>query len=571
MLKFLFVYPPSADPTTPPLGLARLMGAAKRYLGANANFRFEDENRRYVRYVIDMVLSGQLHEWLEEASKAPIPDEFRRHLESFRASVANISENLLQALGILRHKPLFLDIRRYSFAYEILNRAFQLYSLPYFPSLIGYSKANLTMDIRESRQIRQALTSARLNPYLNYFERRTGLLQGLDVLGISLVYSSQLLPALTLAQTAKKLQKSMLVLLGGPCASSLRDGLKDKFSDLVDFVIPGDGEAYLEYLSKSDQTISDRGHFIRMTEDYISAPPSQWFKAPDPCLDYSWAEMDEYLLPEPVLCLDITRGCYYKKCVFCAYGHRAANYRRMAVPEVVHLIITLGTRLGVKRFFFSVDVVDLPFLESLCEALLEADLDITYCLDARMEKGFADERLCTRLHESGCRAISFGMESASRKTLERMAKGTDSSLFSQIIHALTDARIHIQVHLIHGFPGEKPEDFQETVEFLEKHRDEITTAGASPFTLLKGSIMESMASRYGIQDHISIGDLSLDYEYESALEKGYPDFESFTGFLFSVFPAVGRLTGSTTDYLIYASHFSPAEMKQLLSRFSGVF
>jgi len=47
----------------------------------------------------------------------------------------------------------------------------------------------------------------------------------------------------------------------------------------------------------------------------------------------------------------------------------------------------------------------------------------------------------------------------------------------------------------------------------------------------------------------------------------YQEFNTFEKELFTLFPTVARLTGSTTDSLIYASHYTPSKMRELLRLF----
>ncbi len=568
MLSFLFVYPPSADPTTPPLSLARIKGALENYFPRGNESRFLDENQRFSKYVIDLAVSGALKNWLREAGEQAIPGEFRVKLRKVEKMAENLDEDVLKALGILKIGKLFFDIQKYTIAYGSLVRAFAAYSLPFYPAQVGYATTRLAFDVRKSDEVREALSSYAHNPYLNYFEERVRELEVPDVLGISVVYSSQLVAALTLAREIKKHHTGTVVVLGGPCATVLKQTLECRFSDLIDVVAPGDAEAFFRYVCQDSSAIKERESFITAARAYGLVSMQKRESRPDGNVDFSWAEPDKYLLPEPVICIDITRGCYYGKCAFCAYGYHGRRYSKMEPWEIVSLIKRLKKEIGTNKFFFSVDVVDVKFLDVLASELERAPLGITYCFDARLEKKFADPLFAKRLYSSGCRAISFGMESACQRTLNAMGKGTEAKLFSAILDNLNGHQIHVQLHLIHGFPGEHPEDIQQTIKFLKENEDRITTVGISSFALLKGSEMARNPGRYGITDLYNPGDMSLEYEFQHEHGPDYPGFEEVRKTLFMMFPAVGRLTGSTTDYLLYASRYGPEEIKELLK--SGV-
>lgn len=226
---------------------------------------------------------------------------------------------------------------------------------------------------------------------------------------------------------------------------------------------------------------------------------------------------------------------------FCAYGYWGSHYRRMKAKEVISTIKKIGHETGCNKFFFSVDAADPAFLEKLSAALASASSGITYCLDPRLEKKFAEEDFGDRLSRSGNRARSFGMESAAQPTLDAMQKGTEAENFPKILNALHNAGIHVQVYLIHGFPGESTSAIKETVQFLQSFNAQIITANASNFALLRGSVMEKNPQKFGIIKMVSPGDIALDYKFECQIDAAYPDYEKFQKAIFSLFPAPGRL------------------------------
>ncbi len=522
-MKFVFIYPPSADPTCPPLCLSRIKGAAESIF-KGFQFDFFDENNAFVRYVINSVLSEK------------------------------DSEKILTALAILKIKFLFLDIKKYKFAYDCISEVFRRFSEGY-PIHIGYATADIFYD---SKKIRSILDSD-LNPYLEYFSYRLeSLLEEADIVGISVIYPSQLLSSLTILMLSKKKKSDIVVIFGGPFVSILRERLIRLFPE-IDGIVPGDAEAFFEFAKGKIKRKEDVAETVSA---YISS--KRYFSEIRYPADFSWMNPSDYLLPESVIPIDITRGCYYGKCVFCAYGHIGSPYRRMDLRDLIDTIKGLKERFKAKRFFFSVDAIDTVFLEDLAKRIIKERLEITYCLDARCEKRFKEEDFAKILFDSGCRAISFGMESASQRTLDLMKKGIKAEDLPYIFENLNRKGIHVQVHLIHGFPGEKKEDIKRTMEFLKENKDKIITAGVSNFTLFIGSAMEKRMKDYGIEEAYIPEDLSICYSYRTSFEKGYPDFSKFRNVLFGIFPCIGRLTGSTTDYLIYASHFSPDEMRRIL-------
>ena len=101
MLSFAFIYPPSVDPTTPPLALARIEGTADYYFGGDWDFAFFDENQKFAKYAMELVLSGAVGRWVIDALNVPLHDELRIQLEKASTWLEHCTEDLLGAVGIL--------------------------------------------------------------------------------------------------------------------------------------------------------------------------------------------------------------------------------------------------------------------------------------------------------------------------------------------------------------------------------------------------------------------------------------------------------------------------------------
>lgn len=54
-----------------------------------------------------------------------------------------------------------------------------------------------------------------------------------------------------------------------------------------------------------------------------------------------------------------------------------------------------------------------------------------------------------------------------------MRKGTDKKTMSRVIKDSHSFGIKVSVNVLVGFPGEEEEDFQQTIDFIEAHKDYI--------------------------------------------------------------------------------------------------
>ena len=105
-------------------------------------------------------------------------------------------------------------------------------------------------------------------------------------------------------------------------------------------------------------------------------------------------------------------------------------------------------------------------MKALAKKLLEEKLSITWWGNIRFEKTFTPE-LCQLLAESGCVAVSGGLEVASDRLLDLMKKGVTVEQVARVTRAFTDAGIMVHAYLMYGFPTETEQD---TVDALERVR-----------------------------------------------------------------------------------------------------
>jgi hypothetical protein len=102
----------------------------------------------------------------------------------------------------------------------------------------------------------------------------------------------------------------------------------------------------------------------------------------------------------------------------------------------------------------------------MAERLIEREVQVTWWGNIRFEKTFTPE-LCALLAESGCVAVSGGLEVASDRLLKKMNKGVTVEQVARVTKAFTDAGVLVHAYLMYGFPTQTVD---ETVDALERVR-----------------------------------------------------------------------------------------------------
>ena len=217
-----------------------------------------------------------------------------------------------------------------------------------------------------------------------------------------------------------------------------------------------------------------------------------------PIYRYPW---EKYLSPERGINYSPTRGCYWNRCTFCDYGlnteRPTSPWRERAIDRVIEDLKTVTTQEKVRYVYFAVDVMAPGYLERLSDAILGSDLDIRWAAELRMEKIFSLDR-CKKMAESGCVAVSFGMESGSQRILDLIDKGTKVHFMGETMKNFAQAGIAAQLMAFSHFPTETEAERQETIEFAEKHKDYWSCGAIGKFVLTGTALVAKNPEKFGI-------------------------------------------------------------------------
>jgi len=164
-----------------------------------------------------------------------------------------------------------------------------------------------------------------------------------------------------------------------------------------------------------------------------------------------------------------TRGCPFS-CNFCSittyFGQR---YRKRPVEQVVE-DVRAAKRHGTRYIAFIDDNigVDWDYCTRLWEALIpEKIIWISQCSLHIAER----PDMLKLARRSGCRLLSFGIETLSKESLEQIDKAWNRpQRYAEAVAAIRSAGIDVSTEMIIGMDGDDLTTFQETLEFLRKSR-----------------------------------------------------------------------------------------------------
>jgi len=164
----------------------------------------------------------------------------------------------------------------------------------------------------------------------------------------------------------------------------------------------------------------------------------------------------------------LAHGCYWGKCAFCDGSlDYIQRYETAPIGLIVDRMEAIMQQTGQSGFHFTDEAAPPALLRKLSEEIIRRKLTVSYWTNVRFEKSFTPE-LCYLLAQSGCIAVSGGLEVASARVLQLINKGITIETARESMKNLTEAGIMTHAYLMYGFPTETA---KETMESLEIVRD----------------------------------------------------------------------------------------------------
>ena len=290
--------------------------------------------------------------------------------------------------------------------------------------------------------------------------------------------------AFRIAQSIKQVDPSIVTVLGGGyCNTELRALDEPRVFDYVDFITLDAGERPL--LALIDH-LQDKRPLDRLVRTYTRTGYVD-FKEPDIVFaecgtpTYAGLPLDDYLSLLDMLNpmhrlwsdgrwnkLTVAHGCYWKKCSFCDVSlDYISRYDLAGTGVLIDRIESLVRETGQTGFHFVDEAAPPKALKALATELIKRKLDISWWGNIRFEKSF-DPGLCRLLSESGCIAVTGGLEVASDRLLKLMKKGVSVEQVARVTRALSDAGILVHAYLMYGFPTQTAQDTVDALEYVRQ-------------------------------------------------------------------------------------------------------
>ncbi|MFH0826960.1 MAG: radical SAM protein [Candidatus Omnitrophota bacterium] len=311
-----------------------------------------------------------------------------------------------------------------------------------------------------------------------------------DLVGISF-NSFNRWGAYKLIEKIKKINRKTLVVLGGVHPSTMVQQIFQHFYEKIDFVIQSEGDQSFRRLCDA----LERNEDYRNISGLVYKEGEKGFKANPvtdvigdldtlPLPDYSYASQKIQINEFGYLIT--SRGCPVN-CSFCSTSTFWGQRIRMNSPERVGEEVDYVKSLGARRFFFYDDTFNLGIERTIKLAEILKQKNIEYAVSCRVRP--VNEEMVAKLVESGCRHITWGVESLSDKILKTIDKKITKEEVKNAfdICAKYADKLTTGAFFCVGVPGETEETINESIEYLNKYIKSTHGPGASILYILPGT------------------------------------------------------------------------------------
>ena len=306
---------------------------------------------------------------------------------------------------------------------------------------------------------------------------------------LSVPFPGSVYSAFRIAQCIKRVHPHIRIALGGGFVNTELRQLKDpRVFEHVDFITLDGGERPLLNLIEH---LQGRRSAQRLVRTFIpnDAGQVQYVNLQEPDIAFedvgtpTWdgLPLDKYLSLLDMLNpmhrlwsdgrwnkLTVAHGCYWKKCSFCDVSlDYISRYDAASASTLVDRMERIVEETGQTGFHLVDEAAPPKSLKAMAEEILRRQLQVTWWGNIRFEKTFTPD-LSELLAESGCIAVSGGLEVASDRLLNLMQKGVSVAQVARVTKAFADAGVLVHAYLMYGFPTQTLQDTVDALEYVRQ-------------------------------------------------------------------------------------------------------
>lgn len=305
---------------------------------------------------------------------------------------------------------------------------------------------------------------------------------------------AQTAASLFLARRIKHLHPQVSIIFGGANTDSEMGFEILKGFDWVDYVVHGEAEAnfprLLDSIVEGNPPDSVPGVSSRrgsaLVPGYLNSEPFKDLNE-SPAPDYSdyFREIERAGFHKKMrlsLSFESSRGCWWgakHHCTFCGLNAATMAFRKKTADRVYQDIMEISQKYRCLNLNAVDNILAMDYFSQLLPRLAGANLDLTLFYEVKANLTRDQVKM---LRAAGITRIQPGIESLSTRLLRLMRKGITAIQNIQLLKWCYEFGIDPSWNVLHGFPGEIPEDYSDFPRIFRLLNHLRAPSGLTPVT-----------------------------------------------------------------------------------------
>jgi anaerobic magnesium-protoporphyrin IX monomethyl ester cyclase len=303
-----------------------------------------------------------------------------------------------------------------------------------------------------------------------------------DIVGIAGPFTCQIDKSIKISNLAKEVDHSILTVVGGPHVTTVPKEFLEEAKN-VDIAVTGEGEYTMleiaQYFEGKEPLSEILGVAFRKNGQITVNSPRPFIRNLDelPYPAYDLVNMEQYLSSKRIgyrsfrnraISMVTSRGCPFNCCFCSVHLHMGREFRANSAKYVTNHVQYVVDKFKVKNIFFEDDnlTFDLSRFEAICDGLIKKKMKIGWETPNGVRADCLNLNLLQKMKKSGCQSVFFGVESGDQQILNNViCKSLDLNRVVEVAKICRKIGLKTGGFYIIGFPGEKKENMQKTVDF----------------------------------------------------------------------------------------------------------
>jgi ribosomal peptide maturation radical SAM protein 1 len=330
-----------------------------------------------------------------------------------------------------------------------------------------------------------------------------------DVVGFTSTFQ-QTVASLAVAKELKARRPGVVIAFGGANAEGEMGVELHRQFDFLDVVVDGEADwAFPECVRRlAAGEPLDGLEGVTFRRHGKTVPATGRARAAENLDDLAFPDEDDFFAAfqassaagviRPESSIETSRGCWWGErhhCTFCGLNGQSMAYRskspRRAYDEIAHLVRRHHTR----SVFATDNILDLGYFDELFPRLEADGLQVRLFYETKANLRKAQLR---QLRGVGADWFQPGIEHLSTPVLKIMDKGVKGIQNVQLLKWAQELGFRVTWNILCGFPGERPEDYQELARTIPLITHLQPPSSFAPFRLDRFSPMFNDPARFGL-------------------------------------------------------------------------